>query len=346
MRKRPYHKISNENHKNTKCKIVIGPEGPLRVPLLDSFNINSINDLVELAKTLHYYKNIDMIMLWKLLPYLEQINDLIGMNELKETIFFQIIYYLQKMHLKSNEEYLHTVIIGKPGYGKTSVSKIIGKIYQSMGILSANGKIKIAYRDDFVAEYLGKTAIKTRLLLESCVGGVLIIDECYSFGCSGSGSKDFFAKEAIDTLNSFLDIHKNDLCCIIVGYEEEIEKCFFSINAGLKRRFSWTHRIKDYNEKELGEIFIKKIKEINWSYIFEKNYIDKIIKDNKDIFKYGGGSIETFLSKCKMLHSKRVFLLDNHHKFILTEKDIENSIEYLKLHKKKEKENIPYGMYL
>ena len=95
-----------------------------------------------------------------------------------------------------------------------------------MGILSKNGPFRIAHRDDFIAGYLGQTAIKTTKLLNSCLGGVLFIDEVYALG-SGQEDKDSFSKEAIDTITGFLSDHKNDCCVIIAGYEKEIEDCFF-----------------------------------------------------------------------------------------------------------------------
>jgi hypothetical protein len=81
----------------------------------------------------------------------------------------------------------------------TSVAKILGNIYKNTGILSKDGKFKIGYRDDFVGEYLGQTATKTRKFLNSCLGGVLFIDEVYSLG-PGQKDKDSFSKEAIDTI--------------------------------------------------------------------------------------------------------------------------------------------------
>ena len=80
---------------------------------------------------------------------------------------YQIIYYLQNLHEKCNEEYLHTVITGPPGCGKTTVAEIIGKIYSKMKILSDKNIFKIAKREDFVGEYLGQTAIKTKKVLNS-----------------------------------------------------------------------------------------------------------------------------------------------------------------------------------
>ena len=132
---------------------------------------------------------------------------MVGLEELKEMIYYQIIYYIQGMHLKNKEEeYLHSVILG-PNFrtGKTTVAKIISKIYQGMGILSPDSPFKIGRRDDFIAGYLGQTAIKTQKL-ESCLGGVLFIDEVYSLG-PGKDDKDSFSKEAVDVLCNFLSEH-------------------------------------------------------------------------------------------------------------------------------------------
>ena len=95
-----------------------------------------------------------------------------------------------------------------------------------MGILSNKGNFTIAKREDFIAQYLGQTAIKTRALLESCIGGILFIDEVYSLG-PGQKDKDSFSKEAIDTLNVFLSEHKDNFCCIIAGYEKRYREMFF-----------------------------------------------------------------------------------------------------------------------
>lgn len=297
--------------------------------------VNSIHDIIELGKSIRFYKNLDTIMLWRITPYLEMLDKMIGMKTLKESIFYQIIYYLKGMHTRNkNEEYLHTMILGAPGTGKTTVARIIGKIYQAMGVLSPTGPFKVAYRDDFIAEYLGQTAIKTRKLLKSCLGGVLFVDEVYSLG-PGQKDRDSFSKECIETITAFLSEHKNDFCFIGAGYEEDVNRCFFSGNKGLERRFQWIHKIQEYKPEELTDILLKMVSEMKWEISINKEDITKILKQEKDLFKNAGGDIETFLSKCKMVHAKRVFSLDKEHMFIFTKKDIENSIELIKKNKLK-----------
>jgi SpoVK/Ycf46/Vps4 family AAA+-type ATPase len=224
------------------------------------------------------------------------------------------------------------------------VAKIIGKIYQALNVLSPNGTFKVAYRDDFVAGYLGQTATKTKKLLQSSIGGVLFIDEVYSLA-PRSNDRDSFAKEAIDTLTGFLSEHKNDFCCIIAGYEDEIQNCFFAMNKGLERRFPWVHRITQYKAKELYEIFIKMVRDIEWDISFDEKFMLSFFEKHKDMFKNAGGDIETFLTKCKMFHSRRVFCLGKEHKFIISKEDVKQAIEFLEKNKPKE-DKPPEHMYL
>jgi len=297
-----------------------------------------IPSLIEIAQRRVRYLNLDAETLWKILPELVLLNNMIGMKELKLTLFYQIVYYLQNMHMKGNNEYLHAVITGPPGTGKTSVAEIIGNIYKKMGILSSHAKFTVAKREDFIAPYLGQTAIKTRMLLEQCVGGVLFIDEAYALG-PGQADKDSFSKEAIDTLNAFLSEHKRDFCCIIAGYEEDIQRCFFKVNQGLERRFQWVHRISEYNSQELALIMEKMIDENQWEINATTEELATFIEENKQYFKNFGGDIETFLSKCKMSHARRVFSLEDRHRFVLLMEDLQQAKLLLEKNRLIEEEN-------
>ena len=337
-----YHKRKYRDMSEQRVKKKRRP--PLK--LEDAPMVNSIGDLIEIGKTIQLYKNLDTLMLWRITPYLEELENMVGLEKVKESIFYQIIYYIQNMHTRNqNEEYLHTVIYGAPGTGKTTCARIIGKIYQAMGVLAENGVFKTAGREDLVAEYLGQTAVKTKKLLKSCIGGILFIDEAYALG-PGTSDHDSFSKEAVDTLNAFLSEHKNDFCCIIAGYEDDIKKCFFSINKGLERRFPWVHKIEPYSSTNLAHIMLKMIKEMNWYCVPNINELTDIINENKGSFKNAGGDIETFISKCKMAHAKRVFNLDMDHKYIITMKDMTNALELMKKNSLKiEDEKTPF-MYM
>tara|TARA_B100000902_G_C27201441_1_gene859280 strand:- start:179 stop:1195 length:1017 start_codon:yes stop_codon:yes gene_type:complete len=321
--------IAQEKHSKPVKK-----KARVRVKLSEAPPITSINDLIEIGHSVKLYRNIDSVMIWRVTPYLEELNNLIGMEDLKQSIFYQVLYYIQGMHERNDtDEYLHTMIYGTPGTGKTTVAQLIGKIYQALGILSKRGSFRIAHRDDFIAGYLGQTAIKTEKLLKSCIGGILFIDEVYSLA-PRDNDRDSFSKEALDTLTAFLSEHKKDFCCIAAGYEDDVENCFFAMNQGLKRRFPWVHRIDKYTPKELAHIFIKMVQEINWDTAIKFENIENIIGNNIELFKNAGGDIETFITKCKISHATRVISLGNEHKFILTKEDLDNAIVLVKKHKK------------
>lgn len=316
-----------------------------KILILDAPPVKSIKNLIELGDSFKLYKNINCVLLWRIAPFLRDLDRIIGMENLKQTLFYQIIYYLQGMHFRGNQDYLHTRIYGSPGTGKTTVAKIIGQLYQAMGVLSYDGPFKVAYRDDFIAGYLGQTAIKTRKLLESCIGGVLFIDEVYALAPRNDNTKDIFSKEAIDTLNGFLSEHKNDMCCIIAGYEDEVENTFFNMNRGLERRFPWVHRIDNYTSKELYEIFLKMVRDTEWEVSAESDFAVALFEKEKNLFKNYGGDVETFLSKCKIMHSIRVFGMEPERKFILTKEDILEGIALMKKHAKKKEDKPPEHMY-
>ena len=275
-----------------------------KIPLLDKApHMKNLQDLIDTGLSVKSYRGIDCVMLWRITPYLEELQNLIGMEDLKQTIFLQVSYYMQGFHKRnSKNEYMHTVIYGPPGSGKTTVAQIVANIYKELGILSSNGKFKIARREDFIAGYLGQTATKTAKLLASCIGGVLFIDEAYALA-PGKEDSDSFAKEAIDTLNSFLSEHSHEFCCIIAGYEEAINTCLFGTNAGLRSRFPWIHRIGLYKAEDLFEMFKRECSLIDWELIPKENKVIELFKNNIDLFPNTGRDVENFMTKVKMEHA-------------------------------------------
>ena len=322
--------------------------------------IQSVPDLLKLIEdykldeTIEY--NINLESIHNIKEPLYELNNMIGMHDLKENIVDQILYFSQNLHKVAHNgttsgDYMHTVIYGPPGTGKTEIAKIMGKIYSKMGILK-RGVFKKVTRSDLVAGYLGQTAIKTKDVITECLGGVLFIDEAYALG--NSEKKDSFSKECIDTLCEALSANKDNLMVIIAGYENELKECFFNYNQGLDPRFTWRFKTEEYKTKELFEIFLKKVKDIGWHIDSEaKNINEAWFEKNRDYFKYFGRDMEVLLSKIKIAHSKRVFCKPAEEKTKITFHDLEKGFQmYLKnddVKKRKEESSMKFslsGMYL
>jgi SpoVK/Ycf46/Vps4 family AAA+-type ATPase len=252
---------------------------------------------------------------------LTELNNMIGMNGLKDSIVDQIIYFVQNLHVNKNAvnpDFMHTCIYGPPGTGKTEIAKIMGKIFSSLGVLNKKYFKKVT-RADLIAGYLGQTAMKTRDVIKDALGGVLFIDEAYALG--NPEKRDSFAKECIDTLCEGLSDHKDKLMVIIAGYEEDLKKCFFAYNQGLNSRFPWRFKTDDYKAGELNKIFQKKVIDAGWS--LKEEIPDTWFEPKMDTFKFYGRDMETLLSKTKIAHGRRVFCKPKDEKTKIVMKDIE-----------------------
>jgi len=321
--------------------------------------VAEVNNISDLLKLIEDYKldekieyNINLESLHNIKEPLQELNNMIGMNDLKQNIVDQILYFSQNLHKitktgESSGDYMHTVIYGPPGTGKTEIARIMGKIYSKMGILK-KGVFKKVTRSDLIAGYLGQTAIKTKDVINECLGGVLFIDEAYALG--NSEKRDSFSKECIDTLCEALSAHKDNLMVIIAGYENELKDCFFNYNQGLESRFTWRFKTDEYKAKELLDIFLKKVTDIGWTINDDSTKTINVEWFEKNIvyFKFFGRDMEVFLSKIKIAHSRRVFCKNQEEKTKITFKDLEKGFEiYLKnddVKKRKENAGINFAL--
>jgi stage V sporulation protein K len=253
-----------------------------------------------------YRYNIDLRSLHLIKGDISDINALIGMEELKDSVFNQLLYFLQRLHIGRNNkdhDFKHTIICGPPGTGKTEVAKMIGSMYSKLGLLKNNIFRKVT-RDDLIAGYLGQTAIKVKKVIDEC--GCIFIDEVYSLS-NGNSNVDSFSKECIDTICEALSDRKNDLMVIVAGYEREIEDNFFNINPGLRSRFIWNFKIEKYSAENLFLIFKKKINDAEWEILDENDINLKWFKTNYKFFKNYGRDMEVLFSHIKISHSRRAF---------------------------------------
>lgn len=301
--------------------------------------INTIEDLIKVGDLFekedffekNYSVNIEGIH--KMSGALKELQNMIGLLDIKRKIVKQILYFSQSLH-NGESDMMHTVIQGPPGVGKTQLGEILSKIYLALG-LSKNSKFIKVKRADLIGKYLGHTAIKTQTMIDKANGGVLFIDEAYSLG--SIKNSDSYSKECLDTLNQNLSENKSNFICIIAGYEESLDTCFFSCNPGLRRRFNFEYTIEKYTSKDLINILKKKVIVNNWiisdDAMCELNET-KIVETNMNDFIYFGGDVERWFTNIKIEHAHRVFGKEYDLQKKLTWSDIQNGFKRFKKTKK------------
>ncbi len=286
---------------------------------------------IDLQEMIRYFRKKNP----KLHKYLLQLDEFVGMHDLKKSIVSQIQFIItNKGNLDGH--FLNTVLQGTPGTGKTTVAEIIYNIWASLDIFDNDTEFTILHRSDFVGSYMGHTANKTKKLLQKYSGGVIFIDEAYSLN---NGDKDDYGKEALDQLNSFISEEKGKTIIIIAGYEEELDQHFFNVNPGLKRRFQWRFTIEKYDYVQLHQIFQLQLKKNNWSSVD----CSKLFKKYYNNFEYAGGDTENIAFKAKLNYCKRKWKQKNSNSKLLSYEDVEKAIEEYFQHQKK---NIDHSMYI
>ena len=191
----------------------------------------------------------------KIEDILAELDGYIGLEAVKEEVHNLInmvqVYKLRREHdLPTTDMSLHMVFTGNPGTGKTTVARIMARIYHSLDILS-KGQLVEVDRSGLVAGYVGQTAIKTAKVIDKAMGGVLFIDEAYAL--NGRSENDF-GQEAIDTILKAMEDHRDDLVVIVAGYTELMDR-FIHSNPGLESRFNRFLEFADYTTDELVAIF-------------------------------------------------------------------------------------------
>ncbi|WP_300398836.1 AAA family ATPase [Faecalicoccus sp.] len=184
----------------------------------------------------------------------QKLQDLIGIHTVKKQVdafIAQVEYNRQRMEqgFKADDITLHSLFLGNPGTGKTTVARLLGNILYHKGITKTNSFVETS-RSDLVAGYVGQTAIKTKAILQSALGGILFIDEAYTLY---QGDNDSFGQEAIDTILKFMEDYRKDIVIIFAGYTKEMND-FLQSNSGLRSRIPFTFNFEDYTMDELVQI--------------------------------------------------------------------------------------------
>lgn len=208
----------------------------------------------------------------------DRLQKMVGIEKVKEQVnrFISLAELNQRREEQGqmNQDFtLHSLFLGNPGTGKTTVARIIGEVLYQKGII-AEKKFIEASRSDLVAGYVGQTALKTREVLESALGGVLFIDEAYSLN---SDSQNDFGLEAINEILKFMEDHRKDMVIIFAGYTKEMSE-FLKQNSGLASRIPHTFDFEDYTPEEIVQIGLMGIH--NAGYVVDESYYSEVVKNN------------------------------------------------------------------
>jgi len=211
----------------------------------------------------------------------DEFKNIIGMDNIKDDLHDMVTLIVnnkmrEKQGLNKVTTTMHMVFLGNPGTGKTTIARIVGKIYNSLDIIPNETMLEVT-RQDLVAEYVGQTAVKTQKVLEKAKGGILFIDEAYTLT---SNSDNDYGQESIDTILKFMEDNRSDTVLIVAGYEDLMKK-FIKSNPGLESRFNKFLHFKNYTSDELFKIFTVFINKDN--FIISKNEREKIQEKFKEI---------------------------------------------------------------
>jgi len=264
----------------------------------------------------------------------EELNELIGLNEIKLQMD-KILNYIKLNKERGKMPTLHMCFTGNPGTGKTSIARIIGKLFEQKNILSGSGDFVEIHGRDLVDKFVGWTAQKVHDTVEKAIGGVLFIDEAYSLVADRRGS---FEDEAIATLIKEMEDHRDEVCIILAGYTKEMQN-LLKLNPGFESRIQFTINFPDYSADELFEIFTGLCKKENYKL---SNNCREILINNFNIAKnkeaFGNGRyVRNLFEKIKFEQADRVIKSNSRAINTINKSDIEKALNTITLDTKEKR---------
>lgn len=254
---------------------------------IDTKDINTIDDLLMLISYIKEKNYTDTHIKFQRLvacyEILLEINQLIGLKKEKSNIVTHVMSMCSILD-ETHKPNANIVIYGSPGCGKTTLARLLGKLYYATGYCSKSVFIT-GSKEAMCDNHIGGTAIKTKALLESALDGVFFLDEAYQLGHAVDGNRDEFAYEAINTMVQFITDHPGQIVIILAGYEADIKANLFAQNDGLDRRFPYRYLLEPYTSQDLYDIFIYQMRQNGFSCTDVSYHHDnhKLIKDIKKL---------------------------------------------------------------